>query len=50
MDLNGNKVFVRPKVADKDKGKGVLINDPRVLDVNKKILSWKVIAERTLDG
>jgi hypothetical protein len=50
MDLNGNKVFIQPKVADKGKGKGVLINDPRVLDVNKKILSWKVSAKRTLDG
>lgn len=50
MDLDGKKVLVRTGVADNDKGKGILIDDPRVLDENKKIVSRKVIVEKTLDG
>jgi hypothetical protein len=37
-------------VADKEKRKGILIGDPRVLDENRKILSWEVVAEKTSDG
>jgi hypothetical protein len=36
-------------VTDKDKGKGVLIGDPRVLDESKETISRKVIAENTPD-
>jgi hypothetical protein len=36
-------------VADKDKGKGIIIGDPQVLDENRKILSREVVA-KTLDG
>jgi hypothetical protein len=37
-------------VVNKHKGKGVLIGDTWALNENKKILSRKVIAERTQDG
>jgi hypothetical protein len=37
-------------VVDKEKRKGILIGDPRVLDENRKILSWEVVAEKTSDG
>jgi hypothetical protein len=36
MDLNGKKVLVWIEVADKDKGKGVLIS-ARVPDVKRKL-------------
>jgi hypothetical protein len=50
LDLNGKKVLVRLEVADKDKGKGVLIGDPRVPDESKETFSKKVIIKNTLDG
>jgi hypothetical protein len=50
LDLNGKKVLVRLEVADKDKGKGGLIGDPRVPDESKETFSKKVIVENTLDG
>jgi hypothetical protein len=50
LDLNGKKVLVRLEVAEKDKGKSVLIGDPRVPDENKEALYRKVIVERTPDG
>jgi hypothetical protein len=50
IDLNNKKVLVRPEVADKDKGKGIIIGDPHILDENRKNLSREVVAEKTLDG
>jgi hypothetical protein len=50
MNLDSKKVLVRLEVTYNDKGKGILIDDPRVLDENKKIVSRKVIVEKTLDG
>jgi hypothetical protein len=44
------KVFVQEEVADKGKRKGVIIGNTRILDENNKIVYWKVIAERRLDG
>ena len=37
-------------MADKEKGKGILIDDPRVLNENSKILSREVVAEKMPDG
>jgi hypothetical protein len=37
-------------VADKDKGKSIVIGDPRVIDESKHILSREVIAQKTPDG
>lgn len=33
-------------MADKDKGKGIIIGDPQVLNENRKILSREVVAEK----
>jgi hypothetical protein len=49
IDLNGTKVLVQLEVADKDKGKGSLISDPRVPDESKETISKKVVAEKTPD-
>jgi hypothetical protein len=46
IDLDGKKVLVRPEVVDKEKGKGIHIGDPRVLDENRKILSREVFSEK----
>jgi hypothetical protein len=32
-------VLVQPNVADKDKGKSIIIGDPHALNENRKILS-----------
>jgi hypothetical protein len=37
-------------VVDKEKGKGILISDPQVLDENRKILSREVITKKMTDG
>jgi hypothetical protein len=50
IDLDGKKVLVRLEVADKEKGNGIIIGDPRVLDENRKILSREVVVEKTPDG
>lgn len=50
IDLNGKKVLVRLQVADKEKGEGILIGDPRVTNENKKNSFRKVITEKTPDG
>lgn len=41
--------MVRPNVVDKDKGKGIIIDDPWGLDGNTKFCSREVVAEWTLD-
>ena len=46
IDLDDKKVLVRSDVADKEKGKGIHIGDPRVLDENRKILSTEVFDEK----
>jgi hypothetical protein len=48
--FNDEKVLVRPDMADKDKGKGVIIGHPRALDVNTKFYHRKVVVERTPYG
>jgi hypothetical protein len=49
LDLNGKEVLVQLEVADKDKGKGSLISDPRVPDESKETISRQVVAEKTPD-
>lgn len=50
IDLKDKKVLVRLDMADKDKGKSVIISHPRVIDENKKIMSREVVAQRTSSG
>lgn len=46
IDLNGKRILVRPEVADNDKGKGILVGDPRVIDESRKILLKKSLLKR----
>jgi hypothetical protein len=50
IDLNGKKSLGSTAVADKEKGEGILIGDPRVTNENKKNPFRKVITEKTPDG
>jgi hypothetical protein len=50
IDFDGKKVLIRPNVADKGKGKEVIIGDARKADENDKSSHRKVVAERTPDG
>jgi hypothetical protein len=44
IELTCKKVLVRPEMADKDKGKGIVIGDPRM-----SIISQKEIAQKASD-
>jgi hypothetical protein len=55
IDLTCEKVFVRPEMADKGKGKGIIIGDPRIfvtkqLHGPKTSASWLVIFLHLLHG
>jgi hypothetical protein len=50
IDFEGKKVLIRPGMADKGKGKEVIIGDARKADENNKISCRKVVAEKTPDG
>lgn len=42
--LNDKKVLVWSDMADKDKGKGIAIGNPRVLDEGRRVLFREVVA------
>jgi hypothetical protein len=46
LDLKGKKVLVRPEVADKDKGKTVLIDAPRFLVKARKLSLERSLSKR----
>ena len=50
IDFDGKKVLIRPSMADKGKGKEVIIGDARKADENNKKSCSKVVIERTPDG
>jgi hypothetical protein len=50
IDFEGKKVLIRPGMADKGKGKEVIIGDARKADENNKISCQKVVAEKTPNG
>jgi hypothetical protein len=50
IDFEGKKVLVRPSMANKGKGKEVIIGDARKADENNKISCRKVVAEKTPNG
>jgi hypothetical protein len=50
IDFEGKKVLIWPSMADKGKGKEVIIDDARKTDENNKISCRKVVAEKTSDG
>ena len=50
IDFEGKKDLIRPGMADKGKGKEVIIGDARKADDNNKISYRKVVAEKTPNG
>ena len=48
--MNGNKVLIRPEVADKEKKENLIIGDPQVIDGNTKVLHREVVDQKILDG
>ena len=50
LELNNPKVLLRPKQAEGAQGKNVVIEDPRPMNVNDKILAREVVAEKTPNG
>jgi hypothetical protein len=49
IDFKGKKVLLWPSMADKNKGKEVIIDDAQKADENNKIYYRKVVAEKTPD-
>jgi hypothetical protein len=50
IDFEGKRILVRPNIADKGKGKEIIIGNTREADGNHKISCRKVVAEKTPDG
>jgi hypothetical protein len=50
INFDGKKVLVRSSVADKGKGKEIIIGNPREADENTKVSCRKVVTEKTSDG
>jgi hypothetical protein len=50
IDFEGKKVLIRPSIADKEKGKEVIIGNTRETDERNKVSCRKVVAEKTPDG
>jgi len=50
LELNNPKVLIRLEQAEGDKGKQVVIGDPRPMNTSDKILAREDIKEKTADG
>jgi hypothetical protein len=50
ISFDDKKVLYRSNVADKSKGKKIIISDPWDADENTKISYRRVVAEKTPDG
>jgi hypothetical protein len=50
IDFEGKKVLIRHGMADKGKGKEVIIGNAQKADENDKISCRKVVAEKTPNG
>ena len=46
IELTCKKVLVRPEMADKGKGKGIVIGDPRMSDISQKEIARKASDEK----
>jgi hypothetical protein len=49
IDFEGKKVLIRPSIADKEKGKEIIISNAREADENNKVSCRKVVTEKTPD-
>jgi hypothetical protein len=47
IELANKKVLVRPKVADKGKGKTIVIGDPRTSNISLGVIAWKAPDKKT---
>jgi hypothetical protein len=45
IDFEGKKVLIWPSMADKGKGKEVIIGEARKANENNKISCWKVVTK-----
>jgi hypothetical protein len=45
IELTCKKVLVRPEMADKGKGKGIVISNPRMSDISQKEIARKASDE-----
>jgi hypothetical protein len=50
IDFEGKKTLIRPDMANKGKGKELIIGDAQEADENNKISCRKVVAEKTPNG
>jgi hypothetical protein len=50
IDLQNSNVLIRPEQAKTAQGKNMVISEKRTITVNEKVLSWKVVVEKTADG
>jgi hypothetical protein len=50
IDLDDNKVLIQSYMADKDNEKCFVVGKPRVLNDGMRVLSRKVVTEKTPDG
>ena len=50
LELNNPKVLIRLEQTERDKGKNVVIGDPRPMDTSDKTLAREVVKEKTDDG
>jgi hypothetical protein len=46
IELTCKRVLVRPEMADKGKGKGIIIGDPRMSNISQKEIARKALDEK----
>jgi hypothetical protein len=46
IELTCKKVLIRPETADKGKGKGIIIGDPRMSNISQKEITRKASDEK----
>jgi hypothetical protein len=47
IELTNKKVLVQPEVTDKDKGKNIVIGDPRTLNTSREVAAQKAPDKKT---
>jgi hypothetical protein len=46
LEINGKKVLVQPKMADKGKGKSVTIGDPYTPNLSQGVVTQKALGKK----
>jgi hypothetical protein len=47
IELASKRVLVRPEVADKGKGKNIIIGDPHTSNISQGQIAWKALDKKT---